>query len=144
MALVAADPELSLPETLAAHLAVCEACREEYEWICAATKDLEDLGVESTAAMMRNAPPIDVLDEVMGIVRNAQRNTRPIKITTHFRVASRFPLWRVARLAAAAALILTTVWILGDFLRHPNTVNGPLANNVSSGTPNGVKIPGKT
>ena len=144
MALVAADPDVVLPEMLSAHLAVCEACHDEYDWICAASKDLEALGVESTASMMRNAPAIDVLDEVMSVVRNAQRNTRPIKITTQFRMASRFPIWRVARLAAAAALVLTTVWLLANPFNHPDSVSGPVANNPSSGSSSDPKASRKT
>ena len=92
------------------HLEACPACRDEYQWLCAVSADLEAMG----DAALERAPQVDIVDDVSRAAERAR--IVPFEQPGQAKRRSVPVLWLGLAAAAAAVLVL---WVSGYRLVKP-------------------------
>ena len=114
------------------HVAHCEACCAERQWLEQVRRDLEGLG----DALVIRVPQIDIVDAVMGAVARAEKQPQVTPFPAPRRPGRTRP-WAWAGLAAAAAMLALTWWFTAD--RWSLTVEPRMAKHA---TPMSNETPG--
>lgn len=111
------------------HAEGCPGCREELQWVTAASEDFESLG----DAFLRNIEDVDVVDAVMvKISQGASPKTSSVGEAQRVEIRSKrvvLPL-RLATWAAMAAALVAVAWFLAGL--RPEEVDEPLPTERAS------------
>jgi len=124
MALLEGALDAEAESALLRHIEACPACRAEQAWLAAVGADLEAIG----DAMVKEAPPIDVVDEVMAEVARLKAGaaTSSPKVVPFETPARRLRPWAWVGAAAAAAAAVLVFWAAGfRITKTTDTVPGP-------------------
>lgn len=139
VALIDGALDLSREQEISAHVAACDECGVELDFVSQIARDFESLG----DAVVANAPEIDIIDSVMAAVQDLESRPADSESVVPFEPPVRTPAtksqskrygWFLGA-AAAAGIAVALGWVAFDSLvTRPETDTTMTANNQNQET----------